>query len=142
MIGDDMKKNGFTLVELLAVMIILGIIATIFVPNTIKLLKENNLKIYKVKESELIKAAKDYANYDKNFSSPTVEIPIKYITMTQLVEGGYMNSILDTSSGKECRAFVKVTLNDINGYNYEACLLCDEYSTNKSFCSSTTYQGL
>ena len=137
-----MKKNGFTLVELLAVIIILGIIATIFVPNTIKLLKENNLKIYKIKENELIKAAKDYANYDKNFSSPTVEIPIKYITMTQLVEGGYMNSILDTSSGRECRAFVKVTLNDINGYNYEACLLCDEYSTNKSFCNSTTYQGL
>lgn len=137
-----MKKNGFTLVELLAVIIILGIITTIFVPNTIKLLKENNLKIYKIKENELVKVAKDYANYDKNFSSPTVDTPEKYITMTQLVEGGYMNSILDTSSGKECRAFVKVTINSVNGYNYEACLLCDEYSTNKSFCNSTTYQGL
>lgn len=137
-----MKKNGFTLVELLAVIVILGVITTIFVPNTIKLLKENNLKIYKIKESELVKAAKDYANYDKNFSSPTIETPVKYITMTQLVEGSYMNSILDTSSGKECRAFVKVTLNDISGYNYEACLLCDEYSTNKSFCNSTTYESL
>ena len=137
-----MKKNGFTLVELLAVIIILGAITTVFVPNTIKLLKENNLKIYKIKESELIRAAKDYANYDKNFSSPTEMELEKYITMTQLVDGGYMNSILDTSSGKECRAFVKVTLNDISGYNYEACLLCDEYSTNKSFCNSTTYQGL
>ena len=137
-----MKKNGFTLVELLAVIIILGAITTVFVPNTIKLLKENNLKIYKIKESELIRAAKDNANYDKNFSSPTEMELEKYITMTQLVDGGYMNSILDTSSGKECRAFVKVTLNDISGYNYEACLLCDEYSTNKSFCNSTTYQGL
>ena len=137
-----MKKNGFTLVELLAVIIILGAITTVFVPNTIKLLKENNLKIYKIKESELIRAANDYANYDKNFSSPTEMELEKYITMTQLVDGGYMNSILDTSSGKECRAFVKVTLNDISGYNYEACLLCDEYSTNKSFCNSTTYQGL
>ena len=137
-----MKKNGFTLVELLAVIIILGVITTIFVPNTIKLLKENNLKIYKIKESELVKAAKDYTNYDKNFSSPTVEVPVKYITMTQLVEGSYMNKILDTSSGKECRAFVKVTLNDISGYNYEVCLLCDEYSTNKSFCNSTTYESL
>ena len=53
-----------------------------------------------------------------------------------------MNKILDTSSGKECRAFVRVTLNDISGYNYEACLLCDEYSTNKSFCNSTTYESL
>ena len=137
-----MKKNGFTLVELLAVIIILGIITTIFVPNTIKLLKENNLKIYKIKENELINAAKDYANYDKNFSYPTVEVPVKYITMPQLVEGSYINKILDTSSGKECRAFVRVTLNDINGYNYEACLLCDEYSTNKSFCNSTTYESL
>lgn len=135
-------KKGFTLVELLAVIIILGVMAAIFIPNTIKLLKENNLKIYKVKESELIKAAKDYANYDKNFSAPTESSPVKYITMPQLVEGSYMNKILDTSSGKECSAFVKVTLNSINGYNYEACLMCEEYSTNKDFCSAATYQSL
>lgn len=137
-----MKKNGFTLVELLAVIVILGVIVTIFIPNTVKLLKENNLKIYKIKESELIKAAKDYANYDKNFSSPTAETPVKYITMPQLVEGSYMSKILDTSSGKECKAFVRVTLNDISGYNYEACLLCEEYSTNKNFCNVATYQSL
>lgn len=135
-------KKGFTLVEVLAVIIILGILAAIFVPDTIELLKENNLKIYKIKESELIKAAQDYANYDKNFSAPTSSEPVKYITMPQLIEGSYMNKILDTSSGNECNAFVKVTLNSINGYNYEACLLCDEYSTNKDFCSSATYQSL
>jgi len=137
-----MKKRGFTLVELLAVIVILGTIAMIFIPNTIKLLKENNLKIYKVKENELLKAAKSYAEYDDNFIEPTSSEPVRYITMPTLVSGNYMNKILDTTSGNECNAFVKVTLSSIYGYDYEACLLCDEYKTDKEFCTASIYQNL
>ena len=42
---DNMKKNGFTLVELLVVIILLGLIVTNFIPNIIKILKQNNTKI-------------------------------------------------------------------------------------------------
>ena len=45
-----MKKNGFTLVEVLLVLVILGVIAVIFIPEATKLLKENDKKIYKAKE--------------------------------------------------------------------------------------------
>ena len=137
-----MNKKGFTLVELLAVIIILGVVAMIFVPNTVKIIKENSIKVYKIKEKELVKAAKDYAEYDKNFSRPTAESPTKYITMPQLVSGNYINKIIDSTSLNECSAFVKVTLSDINGYNYEPCLLCDNYTTEKSFCTTTTYDNL
>ena len=135
------NKKGFTLIELLAVIIVLGTLATIFVPNTIKLLRENNLKIYKIKESELLKAAKSYAEYDEDFTPPTASEE-RYITMPQLVSKNYMSKILDTTSGSECDAFVKVTLNNVYGYNYEACLLCDEYVTDKEFCTSSTYKNL
>lgn len=137
-----MRKNGFTLVELLAVIVVLGIMATLFIPNTIKLLKNNNLKIYKIKESELLNAAKSYAEYDKDFVPPSNASDVKYITMPTLIQGSYMNKILDTTSGNECNAFVKVTLNSINGYDYEACLLCDEYTSNKTFCTSSLYDSL
>ena len=141
-IGDSMKKNGFTLVEILTVIIILGVMIVLFVPNTINIIKQNNAKIYKVKEKDLIRAAEDYANYDSNFDPPTVSSPVKYITMFQLSSGNYLDKILDTSSGNECVAFVKVTTNSINGYNYDACIICDEYKSNKDFCNASVYQSM
>ena len=137
-----MNKKGFTLVELLAVIVILGVVAMIFVPNTVKVIKENGIKVYKIKEKELLRAAKDYAEYDKNFSKPTTESPTKYITMPQLISGNYINKIIDSTSLNECTAFVKVTTNSINGYNYEPCLICDNYTTDKSFCTTSTYDNL
>lgn len=135
------NNNGFTLVELLGVIAILGILVVIFVPNALKVLKDNSDKIYKIKEKELINAAKDYAEYDKNFVSP-IEGEAKYIIMPQLVSGSYMTKILDNKTANECTAFVKVTLNDIHGYNYDACLICDEYKTNKDFCNMAFYNSL
>ena len=135
------NRNGFTLVEVLAVIVVLGFISTIFIPNALKILKSNNLKIYKIKEQELEKSASDYVLYENSFVPPTAGEE-KYITMSQLVAGSYMNKILDSSSGNECKAFVKVTLNDIYGYNYEACLICEEYKTNKDFCNIDIYKDL
>lgn len=135
------NKNGFTLIELLTVIIILGALSLIFVPNAMKVFRDNGLKIYKIKEKELIKAAEDYVNYDTSFVAPTTG-NAKYVMMTDLVSGNYMNKILDSSTGNECKAFVKITLNDIRGYNYEVCLLCDEYSSSNSFCSLNNYNDL
>ena len=39
------NNNGFTLVEVLAVLVVLGVVSIIFIPNTIKILKENNLTL-------------------------------------------------------------------------------------------------
>ena len=135
------SNRGFTLVEVLAVITILGLISIIFIPNAMKILKDNNLKIYKIKEKELITAAKDYAEYDKDFIPPTNGVE-KYVTMPQLVSGNYMNKILDNNTGNECTAFVKVTLSDVYGYNYDACLICDEYKSNKDFCNLAIYNDI
>lgn len=134
-------KKGFTLIEILAVVVILGTIVAIFVPNTVKILKANNLKVYKIKEKELVRAAEDYIEYDSDFVAPSNEQPEKYITIGTLITKNYINKILDNTSGNECTAFVKVT-KDENNYNVEPCIICDEYKTDKGFCSSTVYQSL
>ena len=87
-----MKKNGFTLVELLVVIILLGLIVTLFIPNVIKILKQNNTNIYKVKENELVNACNDYIDYYKDFVFEGTE---KYITMDTLVSKNYMSKIID-----------------------------------------------
>lgn len=135
-----MKKNAFTLVEVLAVIGILAILITLFIPNTIKLLKNNNLKIYKIKESQLVNAAKDYI-YDEKFIHPTTDNPT-YVTITELAAGNYLSKILDTTSGVECDAFVKITLAGEDDYDFSPCIICEEYTTSNDFCTSDMYNSL
>lgn len=137
-----MKKNAFTLIEVLTVIIILGVISVIFIPNALKILSQNETKIYKSKETMLINAGKDYVLENDNYVLPDIDDPIKYITITTLVNENYMPKILDSKSGAECNGFIKVTNNDVYGYNYEACLLCENYTTNKSFCTTATYNSI
>jgi len=136
-----MNKKGFTLIELMAVILILGVILAIFIPNAIKILKENNIKIYKVKEETLVKSAKDYVMYNRDFEIPNGS-SYAYITSNTLIKSGFGTKILDTTSGNECNAFVRISVNNVSGYNYEACLLCEEYKTNKDFCTSSTFENI
>lgn len=134
-------KRGFTLVELLAVIIILGLLVTLLVPNVITLLKSNSLKVYKIKEKELLNAAEDYIEYDSDFIAPTTSEPVKYITIQSLISKNYINKILDNSTGEECSAFVKITKNG-NSYNLDPCIICSEYKTDRDFCTTSMYQSL
>lgn len=136
-----MNKRAFTLVELLAVIAILGVIAAIFVPNAMKILSENKTKTYKVKENILINAAKDYTLYNRDFVFPTGDDAV-YITANSLVEDSFMAKILDADSAEECNAFVKITVNATSGYDYSPCLLCTNYTTDSSFCTASTYSSI
>ncbi len=137
-----MNKKGFTLIELLAVVVILGAIALIFIPDAIKILSSNETKIYKAKENIFVNAAKDYVMLNEDFTMPTEASPNKYITTATLVNNNLMSKVLDTTSGNECNGFVRITVNTTYGYNYEACLLCDSYTTSKDFCTSATYNSI
>lgn len=135
------NNYGFTLIEVLAVIVVLGFITTLFIPNALKILEDNNVKIYKIKEKELVNAAEQYALYSGKFNPPTSSQE-RYVMMPELVSFNYMNKILDNKTGNECKAFVKVTLNDIYGYNYDACLICDGYKSNSDFCELSIYNSL
>lgn len=137
-----MNKRGFTLVELLAVIVILGIIITIFVPSVINLINENSTKIYANKEKILKNAAEDYVISNSSFVLPDGTNPEKYISMNTLISSNMMSSVLDNKTTTECVGFVKITVNSTYGYDYDPCLICDNYSTNKTFCTTATYNSL
>ena len=77
-IGDNMKQ-GFTLVEILAVLAILALVTLVSIPATTRLLERNKLKTYETSVKGIIKAAKnnmeadnysdkiDLINYEQNF---------------------------------------------------------------------------
>jgi prepilin-type N-terminal cleavage/methylation domain-containing protein len=137
-----MRNNGFTLIELLAVIFILGIIGAIFIPNAVSLLSESKVKIYSSKEKILIQAAKDYVMSNDDFVLPTEASPTKYITINTLVTNNFMAKVLDNSSAAECTGFVQITVNSTYGYDYDSCLLCENYTSNKTFCSNSTYNSI
>ncbi len=137
-----MKNKGFTLIELLVVVVILGILATIFVPSVLDLLSSNSTKIYASKEKIVSNAAKDYVILNDDFVMPDGVTPEKYITIATMVNANVMADVLDNTTTSPCIGFVKITVNSVNGYDYDPCLICDSYTTNKAFCTSATYNSI
>lgn len=137
-------KNGFTLIELLAVIVILGLIAAIFVPSANNILKENETRLYSVKEGTIKRAASDYVlekKSDGTLNLPTVD-NIKYIPIDYLISNNNTGKILDSTSGNECVGYVKVTENVSYDYNYDVCLICDDYITDDDSCTREIWNNI
>ena len=62
-----MKKDGFTLVELLSTIVIIGVVSIIAIPSVINSIQKAKQKAYDTQMSEIIAAAKKWSsnNTDK-----------------------------------------------------------------------------
>ena len=125
--GDNMKK-GFTLVELLAVMILLGIISLIAIPSIGKVLERSREKAYEATEKELIKAAKKYA------AEHASELPVKEwnsnekcLRINDIIKNGYINEdeVIDPRTEETMIGFIKITYDaSYKQYIYEYTTEC------------------
>ncbi|MBE6161469.1 MAG: prepilin-type N-terminal cleavage/methylation domain-containing protein [Firmicutes bacterium] len=81
-------KNGFTLVELLAVIVVLAIIISIAVPASISISNRAKEKMYKTKVEMIENAGKLYAQDNpSSVTNDTCEIRVK-----NLIEDGYLKA--------------------------------------------------
>lgn len=78
-----MKKRGFTLVEILSVLVVLSLILAIAVPSINKYLNQSEDKAYKVQINMLLDATESYANTN-TVLLPEKENEIIKITLGQL----------------------------------------------------------
>ena len=85
-----MKKNGFTLVELLGVMVILSLISVITVPAVTKSLNKYKTKLCNSQIDEIISAAKTWGN-ENILLLPENEGETYEISLQQLAEYGYID---------------------------------------------------
>ncbi len=126
-----MKKNGFSLVELLAVIVVLGIISSITVISYTGLNKRIDKDYYKNVEQSLLMAGADYFYYNRISSG---EVSVK-----DLLEKDYIDKEVLSSDGTSCdfsKSYVASYKEKTDKTNYYVCLVCDNYKTDNSNCHS------
>lgn len=92
-----MKKKGFTLPELLVVIVIIGVIAVIAVPSIILINKNINKRLYNSKVDMIVSAAELYASDNPDIFNGTAEVKV-YVA--ELLNNNYLK--IETSDGNNC----------------------------------------
>lgn len=139
-----MNRKGLTLVELIATLVILSVIALIVTPNIYVSVKDYKEQLHVTQMNSIRDAAKNWAAdhiNDANF--PINNTFSLKITVQELQEGGYIDSNLKDTKGNstfdESSAFVVIDCDEISDigeeissnykYNYESYYDMDEYYT-------------
>ena len=127
-----MKKfnRGFSLVELLAAIVIMGILSGIAVVGVTFLLNKAGREYYKAQESEVIMAAKSYTQDNRSFLPKRVGQK-NQVYLKTLQNKKYIGDVLDRNK-KKCdpeRSYVQVYRYSKNNYSYAVNLVCDKYKS-------------
>lgn len=108
-----MNKKGFTLVELLAVLVVLGIVALVCYPIVTKTINNSKTDLSVEQKNRIISAAKNYV-------AANVIDDNECVTISELQGSGYLESgtIKDPAGGK-LDGGVQITWSDTNNqYEY------------------------
>jgi prepilin-type N-terminal cleavage/methylation domain-containing protein len=128
-----MKNNrGFTLVELLAVIVILAVILVIAIPNVMKIIDKAKLDSYKRTEDMLVSAAQKYMA-QQGITLNTVGDTTTVSYNTDLRGNKLIDIINDQKSKIECSNSKVIVTKTTNGYTYKPGLVCDNYISLDSF---------
>ena len=134
------NKNGFTLIEILAVIIIIGIVALIAIPSVTGYLNSAKDTTYETYEKSMIDATKnriiDCVSESGDCELPEGNQSLK-VTLDSLIENGYIDNMKDPESNGFCDqtlSYVSIRGKEVSDYTYKACLFCGDYSTDDDDC--------
>lgn len=137
------NKKGFTLIEVLAVIVILAVIAGLIIPNIKRYKDKGNKEYYNNLKDNIVLAVKDYySNHPEELprgqivgdGNDRVRVSITELNVNDLISNNYLtNEIVDTQ-GKSCvKTESKVVVKNTNGnYTYTLCDFCDGILANES----------
>lgn len=112
-----MKKNGFTLVELLAVLVILAVLMTLIFPTVTDILKKSKETVQNVQVDRILKSTYDYTL--KNTSLLPEYGNTTYITLNELKKEKFIDSdIKEASTGKLFSEDLVISIKNV-GANYD-----------------------
>ena len=117
-------KKGFTLIEVLTVIVILAIILIIGVPQVLNAIESSKVSVYINNEKMLIKSTEVFLS--KTFE----EFPINNgetteIIIDDLIQEGYLNDLRNPEDRTEnCSGYILVTKINFNSYDYTPHVRC------------------
>lgn len=114
-----MNNRAFTLVETLAVIILLGVIMSIAIPSINNAMNSANKRRIKEDAEMFIILAKEYVETHKDFNGGEITICNKGDT-SNCIDGDKLSDTYDTTNSK-------VTVSDCE-YNNNDIYVCDSYS--------------
>lgn len=118
------NKKGFTLTEILATIVILGIILAIAVPSYNALSKKFEKEYYDKLDKSVLAAAKSYwkDNPDKR---PNELLKTNYIELDDLIKQKHIENVTEYKDKKSLKGYI-IIINVGNGkYDYKTCIKND-----------------
>lgn len=101
------KKLGFTLVELMAVLVVLGLILLMSVPSITSTLQKSKEQKAQEQENALCTAARSYFELEKDDAGKVLKVPQK-IKITDLINKEYVKEENVEDINKEKSACLKI----------------------------------
>ena len=137
------KRNGFTLVELLAVIVILAIVLIIAVPGVLSIINKTKQKAYDMQLDMIEEAGRLYmTEFGKSVTWTDASVgKMTYVSEDELKHTGYLDKkIEDPRNKKEITDFaVKVTRDVNQKTSYE--VIFDYYNLTATDSSCFTFDG-
>ena len=120
------NRKGFTLVELLAVIVILALLLVISVPAVSKWIDRSRKENLDSQKSMLVMATQSYIE-NHTESLPKAVGESTKIKASDLTAINYLNSDIKDGSDRNCtnNSYVTITKKENNNYDYEAFIYCE-----------------
>ena len=115
-----MKSKGFTLAELLGVIVILGVISLIATVSITSSMKNSKEQLYDIQVENILNGAKTWASGNV-FKLPENDGEAIYLTLAELKEAGFVEKDITNPLTNELFSdTMQVKITKINNnYNYE-----------------------
>ena len=113
-----LNNNGFTLVEILAVITILSLLMVFVIPNFISILNRNKSSAVDIQKNMIVSAARLYVEDCSNLNNDDISCNFSTtgdntkINLEDLVNNGYIENVV--VSDKTCSGIITITDEEYN----------------------------